>query len=472
MRLRTTILLALLAIPAAADDVRAKVDEFIKECTGEQNWEKKQKLLNALRRTAGSAKVFLEAVAAREDLEQSSWNLASAAQPLLDQKRDEIEAPVKELLKSPDPKQARFAILVVQHAGLTGALAGELLALAASPNSDAAGSASMALSSSRDSRVVALLITESAAAGDRGVRGLRMLASTGAPAGLEKLRAVVGDAKEPEDRRAEALSGLNRQPAPADVALAKSVLAEKLERLEDPAINLLINARATIPAADLKALRRKGDEWRESMIDKLLSLAGDEEGAKACLRRAHGGSEWDRVEWYAWAGRSGIQEIGAKMVKELGEETNDDVRMGILIGIGECGDPACADILAKYLTHPQKGNQAMKALAMLARRTPAAMDAVLDKMAEVTGTSMCGIDSFPYSYLEGATGANRAQLFDGYLRLLVRVNDRPRLREATLRTLSEMARPEFDWSEDALERWTAWWKVNRETFEKSPPKPR
>jgi hypothetical protein len=472
MRLRTAVLLALLALPAAADDVRAKVDEFIKECTGDQNWEKKQKLLGALRRTPGSAKVFLEVVAARADLEQSSWNLSSAAQPLLDLKREEITDPLKELLKSADPQKAKFAILSIQYAGLTGALSTELLAIAVSSNNEVSGSASMTLSSCRDPRVIALLTKESAADGERGVRGLRMLAGTGAPAARERLREIVANTKESEDRRAEALSGLHQWPSAADVALAKAVLAEKNERLADPALGLLIDARATVAVDELKALRKKGDDWREAMIDKLLAVAGDEEGAKACLRRAHGGSEWDRVEWYAWAGRSGKREIGDKMVKELGEETNDDVRMGILIGIGECGDPASAEIIAKYLTHPQKGMQAMKAMAMLARRTPSAMDVVLDKMVETTGMSMCGIDSFPYSYLDGATAAQRVQLFDGYLRLLERVNDRPRLRQSALSALSELARPDFETAEDALEKWKAWWKANRDTYEKAPPKPR
>ncbi|KAF0243929.1 MAG: hypothetical protein FD180_2958 [Planctomycetota bacterium] len=467
MRLRTAALLALLVLPAAADDVRAKVDEFIKECTGEQNWEKKQKLLGALRRAPGSAKVFLEVAAAREDIEQSSWNLASAAQPLLDQRRDELTGPLKELLKGRDQKQAKLAILVIQYSGLTGALASELLAVATSANSEAAGSASMSLTSSRDPRVVALLTKESEAEGDRGLRGLRMLASTGAPAARERLRAVVADAKETDERKAEAMSGLHQWPSAADVALAKSVLSGKNDRLAEAALGLLINARATVPAEELKALRRKGDEWREAMLDKLLSQAGDEDGAKACLRRAQ-----DRVEWYAWAGRAGKKEIGEKMLKELGEETNDDVRMGILIGIGECGDPASVDLIAKYLTHPQKGQQAMKAMAVLARRTPAAMDAALDKMVEVTGMSMCGVDSFPYLFLDGATPAQRALLFDGYLRLLERLNDSPRLRQSTLSALSEMARPDFEWAEDSLEKWKAWWKANRETYEKNPPKPR
>lgn len=472
MRLRTALAFALFALPAAAEDARAKVDEFVAEVTGGQDWEKRAKLLKALIRTQGAAKTFVEVAGAREDIEQSGWNLASAAQPLLDSKRAEIAEPIRALLKSENAHKVRFAITLSQYAGLTGDLAGDLLALAASPEFDISGTASMSLTSSRDARVIALLVKESAEDGDRGMRGLRMLAGTGAPAARERLRAVAGDAKESEDRRSEALSGCTREPAPADVEVARAALASKIDRLVEPSLNLLIEARAVVPAEDLKALRRKGDEWRDAMIDKLASLAGDEEGAKACLRRAHSGSEWDRAEWYAWAGRSGLKAMKEKMEKEFGEETNEDVRMGILVGIGECGDAGSVDLIAKYLTHPEKGNQAMKAMGALVKKNPAAADAALDKLVETTGLGMCGVDSFPYTCLERATPAQRGQLIDAYLRLLDRVNDRPRIRQAALSALSEMARPDFETAEDAVEKWKAWWKANREVWEKSPPKAR
>ncbi len=472
MRLRTAIAFALIALPAAAEDARAKVDEFVAEVTGGQDWEKRTKLLKALLRTPGAAKAFVEAAAGREDIEQSGWNLASSAQPLLDAKRAELAGPLRDLLKAKDVQKVRFAITCVQYAGLTGELAPELLELASSQEFDVSGSANMTLTSSRDSRVIALLAKESAEEGERGLRGLRMLASTSAPAARERLRAIVGDAKESEDRRGEALSGLTREPVAADVEVAKAALASKVDRLVEPSLGLLIEARAAIPAEDIKALRRKGDEWRDAMLDKLASLAGDEEGAKACLRRAHAGSEWDRAEWYGWAGRSGLKAVKDKMEKEFGEETNEDVRMGILNGIGECGDAGSVDLIAKYLTHPEKGSQAMKALGALVRKNPAAADAALDKLVETTGLGMCGVDSFPYTCLEKATPAQRAALIDAYLRLLERVNDRPRIRQSVLSALGEMARPDFETAEDAVEKWKAWWKANREAWEKSPPKPR
>lgn len=472
MRLRTALALALLALPAAAEDARAKVDEFIAEATGGQDWEKRQKLLRALLRTPGAAKAFVEAAAARDDIEQSAWGLANAAQPLLDSRRAEIAAPLKALLGADEAPKVRFAITCIQYSGLTGELAADLYALASSQDFDKSGSASMALTSSRDPRVIELLLKESGEEGERGSRGLRMLAGTGAPAARERLRAVASNPKESEDRRGEAVSGLSQAPTAEDVEVAKGLLASGVTRLVEPCLNLLVQARAVVPVETLKGLRQKGDDWRDAMLDKLMSLAGDEDGAKACLRRAKGGSEWDRVEWYAWAGRSGLKAVKEKLEKEFGEETNEEVRMGILNGIGECGDAGSVDLIAKYLTHPEKGNQAMRALGSLARRNPAALDAVLDRLVETTGVAMFGVDSFPYTYMENAAPAQRAVLLDAYLRLLERVNERPRIRQSVLSAIAEMARPDFEMGEDALGRWKEWWKANREAWSKAPPKSR
>ncbi|MCC6739789.1 MAG: hypothetical protein IT452_12150 [Planctomycetia bacterium] len=472
MRLRTALALALLALPAAAEDARAKVDEFIAEATGGQDWEKRQKLLRALLRTPGAAKAFVEAAAARDDIEQSAWGLANAAQPLLDSRRAEIAAPLKALLGADEAPKVRFAITCIQYSGLTGELAADLYALASSQDFDKSGSATMALTSSRDPRVIELLLKESGEEGERGSRGLRMLAGTGAPAARERLRAVASNPKESEDRRGEAVSGLSQAPTAEDVEVAKGLLASGVTRLVEPCLNLLVQARAVVPVETLKGVRQKGDDWRDAMLDKLMSLAGDEDGAKACLRRAKGGSEWDRVEWYAWAGRSGLKAVKEKLEKEFGEETNEEVRMGILNGIGECGDAGSVDLIAKYLTHPEKGNQAMRALGSLARRNPAALDAVLDRLVETTGVAMFGVDSFPYTYMENAAPAQRAVLLDAYLRLLERVNERPRIRQSVLSAIAEMARPDFEMGEDALGRWKEWWKANREAWSKAPPKSR
>jgi hypothetical protein len=127
-------------------------------------------------------------------------------------------------------------------------------------------------------------------------------------------------------------------------------------------------------------------------------------------------------------------------------------------------------MIAKYLTHPEKGSQALAALGALVRKNQAALDAVLDRLVEVTGVTNCGVDAFTWSVLDRATAAQRVAVLDAYLRLLERVNDRPRLRQSVLSAISDMARPDFEYAEDALGRWQAWWKANREAWEKGPPK--
>lgn len=474
MRIRIALAFALLVLPAAAEDIKAKVDEFIAQTTGEQNWEKKQKLLVALCHAPGAAKAFVEAAAARADLDQNGWSLSSAAQPLLELRRDELVAPLKALLKDSDPSRAKFAVTLVRDAGLVPALAEDLLAASRRPGeAGSGGTAGMTLCQSRDPRVIDLLWKEAGQKGDRGLEGIRMLASTGAPAAKVRLREVVADGKQSEDRRAEALMGLNHDPAEEDVKLALSLLDPALDRLIESALNLLVEARAVVPVEKLKALRKPGDDWRGAFVDKLLSVAGDAEGGKACLARAHGGSDWDKAEWYAWAGRSGLKAVKEALDKAFGEETNDDVRMGVMLGIGECGDAGSVDLIAKYVTHPERSNAAMNALAALGRRNPEALDAILDKLAETTGVIMsAGVDSFYYACNVRSTAAWRATLVDAYLRFLGRINDRPRLRQATISVLCEMVRPDFEQSDDALESWKSWWKENRAEFEKCPPKVR
>lgn len=473
MRARLALAFALLALPAAAEDLKAKIDAFIAESTGGQDWEKKQKLLVALCRAPGAAKAFVEAAAARDDLDDKGWSLSSSAQPLLETHRDEIADTLKALLKDADKSRAKFAVTLIHDAGLVAALAEDLLAAARKQDDGSGGMAGMTLCQSHDPRVIDLLWKEAGQKGDRGVAGLRMLASVSSPVVKDHLREVVADAKQSEERRVEALTGLTRSLSAEDVKLAISLLSPDSGRLVETSLSLLIEARAVVPVETLKALRKPGDEWRGGFVDRLLSVAGDADGAKACLARAHGGSDWDKAEWYAWAGRSALKPVKEALEKAFGEETNDDVRMGVLLGIGECGDAGSVELIAKYLTHPERSNAAMRAMAALGRRNPATLDTILDKLAETTGlSSSAGVDSFFYCCSERANGAWRVTLVDAYIRFLDRINDRPRLRQTTLSVLSEMVRPDFEQAEDAVEGWKAWWKENRATFEKSPPKPR
>jgi HEAT repeat protein len=405
----------------------------------------------------------------RGDLEEKSWQLASAAVPLFEHRPAESAKILKPHLAGKDTQKVRFVLQVIDGAGLTGTMFEDLMPLW-DREDDSIGSTTQSMFQSvRDPGVIAALLKVASVDGDRGLQALQILAWGGAAGVRDELRRIAADAAEPVNRRAVALGGLSRKPTEQDIAIAVALLGEREDSLYDNALNVLVEARAKVDPAVLKPHLKPG-EWREPVVLKLLSAAGDEAAGKTCLSRAKGGNAWDKTEWYAWAGKSRSKAVYEGLEKAFGQETDDSVRMAVLRGMGECGDPAALGLIVKYVTHPEQGSNAVAALAALGRSSPESMDAILDKLADLIGVAQSGLETFHYSFLDHATTQDRVSLVDAYLRLLDRQGSRRRVREIVVGALGDICRPEFGSTEDAVQHWKGWWEAHRAEFEKAAPK--
>ncbi|MBI2922172.1 MAG: hypothetical protein HYY18_14060 [Planctomycetes bacterium] len=464
---------ALLAPAVRAEDdaeTRKKALELIEELATGSDWQKRQKLVISLRRAPGAVGILIEECCARGDLSEKGWQLAGGLQPVLEARRAEAVEPIRKLLKEADDNKARFGVLICEQAGLVGPMAADLIALFPRQDSGVGSQAISVFGTCRDPRAVELLVAETGKGGVAMRAAVSALAYTGAEAARETLRKIASDTNVDGDVRSNALNGLSRNPAAADVELAVTLLKTGDDNMIGAAVNLLLENRIAAPVDVLKAAKKEGNNWLNDPIDRLLSLAGDLDAAKQCLRKAKGGQAYEKGEWYVAAGRSGRKELKDDLEKAFGSETDDNVRFAVLTAIGELGDPASIDLIAKYLTHPDLGWQAMRAMCALARRTPESLDAVLDRIVDLTGVATMGIDSFHYQYLEKPTAADRVRLIEAYLKLLDRMQERPRIRGLVLSALTDMTRPDFGQSEEAVGKWKSWWAENKEAFGKRPPK--
>jgi HEAT repeat protein len=472
MRLALVFALVLWSVPAVADEAEArkKAEELSKLISeGQGDWDRQNKLVAALRRAPGGAKAWIEVTAAREDLAEKAWSLASASAAILEGRGDDAEPSIRALLKEKDGVRVRYGVSLAGAGGLAGRVIADLIPLL---NDDETGYAVQGiLQNPSDRRVVQALLEAAGRKGDRGNAALAALRGSPLEEARAYLRSVAKDAQQETRRRVTAIGGFVNPPGAEGEAALRELLEAKDEGVVEAALEALVETGTKADVATLKGLRRQGNEYRAQVLDKALSVAGDEEGAKACLRRAKAGrSAWDKWIWYVAAGRSGLPSVREALEKALGDETDEEVRGQILVAIGETGDAAALDLLSKYLTHPQHGGFARDALGALVRRNASATDGVLARLLDVTVQGQIGLDGFPYTALSKPTPELRTRLVEAYLRLLETLGDRPHARTAVVSALSEMTRPDFGSSEAAAGKWAEWWKAHREEFAKSPPK--
>jgi len=466
-------LLPFLCLSVHAEDgdeaLQKKVADYIEESVGGQDWGKRQKLAGAIRRTPGGPAAFLKHCLERKDLEEKGWQLSSAGAVVFDIRPDEAARILKPALGGKDPQKVLFALQIVDGTGLGAVLLDDLIALWGSRDQSISWSAQSILQSVKSPVMIDRMIEEAGKPGERGTKALQVLAGGQTARARVFLRALAVSETESADRRALAMSGLAQRAGREEIAIAVAALGSTEEALVDAAIHILTEARAVVDPALLRPLLKSGD-WREPVLLKLLSLAGDEAAAKKCLTKARGGQNWDKADWYAWAGRSRVASIGPALEKAFGEETDDGVRMGILRGMGELGNPAAMDLILKYLTHPEQGSAALGALAALGRTSPDCLDTLLDRLTELVGVSNTGLESFHYSFMERQNTQDRVTLIDAYIRLADRHSGRRRIREIVCSALSDLCRPDLGHSEESVEGWKAWWGAHREKLETVAPK--
>lgn len=467
-------LLLFLAASAFADPdpVRAMSDDYVKELIDAQDWKLKLKLAGQLRGAEGAPAALVAACLARTDLKDKGWNLTTGVGEAVEGRNAETVAAVRALLKDKDDAHAMFGLQLIERCDLAAACASELIALWVREADDVGARALGAFSNCRDEKAMAMIVAESRKKGEPGKRGFRAVCSAIGAGARARVREIVLDPQEPMERRTMGMYALNRMPGTEEIEVARAVLATGEPELLEPALLTLEELHADVDGAILRPHVNSTNEKVKRRALRLLSRSGDEAAAKYCLERAGESGAWDRGEWYVWAGMSGLASIRAELEKALGEETEDSLRMQVLRGIGETGDAGSIDLIMKYVSHPEQGYNAMYALAAAGRKNPKALDASLDRLAAVQGTTSSGLDSFPSAFLEHPTPGQRVQLIDAYVRLVERVKDRPLTRQVVSNALTSMCEPAFGDAGDVAERWTEWWAANREAFLKKPPKGR
>ncbi|MBI2922829.1 MAG: hypothetical protein HYY18_17385 [Planctomycetes bacterium] len=464
--------------PSTREQATALVDVVFGRDSDADKAAKSEKIVGGLREAPGSVAAIVQAAIARAEVNEHGAKLARYTRTLLQARHAEAVAECRKLLADRDPIRIRFGTQLAREGALAVDLADDLIAQFA--RRDKAGrDAAQAFEGCRDDAVEKRL---EALASDRerpALHALSALGFTGHPAAKPFLRRVAADPKEESDRRLAAEAAL-APPDAADIALLATLLADGDEFVAFRAAGLLVDARAVLPVATLRAAEKVSRPRSRDHLDRLLCLAGEADGLRHALTHTRVGSAEERAAWYTWAGISGLIEalepLTAALAREedLGRRIEDaegtgaaiarwdnlQIRRGILGGLGETGIPAAIPVIRDRLPDPNLHFQATSALARLALRTPESLNGVLEALAGDDAATLGRWQHVAGVFRGSASPASRRALFENLLGRAETASTPGPQRAAAVGGLEALAGQNFGGGADAPAKWREWWTAN------------